>query len=162
MNRIDKILIDGAAAGKSADELSRLVNGTLSPAQALTHVRTLLASRNVWELPEQKQLALLQLRELAESAAETYRKSKDSGDAALLLRVLTQITTVLDKQGSITEDELKIVSQAQAREIVAFFTSAIAYVDARLQETHPDIPAAVVRDVFMEAIAATRDDRYGA
>ena len=62
---IDDILLKAAAGGKSGDEIEEITG--IPAAQALNKVKELLASRDVWNEMEQRQLLLAELHELKES-----------------------------------------------------------------------------------------------
>lgn len=158
---IDNTLIKGAAAGKSPEELSASINGVMSAAECLLHVRQLLQSRNVWELPERKQLVLIQLQNLAEDVSEAFRKSKTTEDGSLLLKTLSKVSDVLEKQGTLTEEELRRVSEAQARELLHLILSAFKKAEDKLTASHPEIDVKVVHDYFHEGLEEASRERYG-
>lgn len=62
----DRRLLRAAARFATADELSEAVLGRLTPAQALSRVKELLASKTVYDEVEQRQLLLVQIAEQAD------------------------------------------------------------------------------------------------
>ena len=161
VSRFDNILLSGAANGKSPEELSRLVRGTMSPAECMLHVRDILRSRNVWELPEKKQLVLHQLQDLASSIQRQYQDSGDRNDAALLLKTLSEVATLLEKQGAITEEELKMVNEAQARIMMNFIIAAYEHAQKLLAEEYPDMPFQRLQEAMQEGMAIEAGQNAG-
>lgn len=159
MSRFDNILLSGAALGKSAEELSRLVRGTMSPEECLLHVKNILRSRNVWELPERKQLVLHQLQNLADDMQNQYRTSGDRNDAALLLKTLSEVSTTLEKQGAVTEAELKMVNAAQARELMNFIIAAYGHAEKLLAEKYPEMPFQELQEAMQLGMTIEMESR---
>lgn len=161
LSRFDNILLGGAALGKSAEELSRLVRGTMSPEECLLHVKEILRRRNVWELPERKQLVLHQLQNLADDMQKQYQQSGDRNDAALLLKALSEVSTTLEKQGAITEAELKMVNAAQARVMMSFIIAAYNHARKLLAEEFPDldIPFERIEAALQEGMAIEAENQ---
>jgi hypothetical protein len=158
LSRFDNVLLDGAASGKSGDELSRLVGGTLNPAQAILHVQSLLRDRDIWTMVERKALMLHQLYDLADSIKKQFKQSGDTAEATLLLKTLTQVSTLLEKQSTITDDELNRVNQQQAKMILNLVVAGFDRAKAILAQTYPDLPFLEIEESFQEGLASVTYD----
>ena len=154
LSRFDSLLLDGAASGKSADELSRLAGGTLTPAQCLQHVRSMLADRDIWTTVERKQLVTHQLLELAARMKAQFHESGDPAQATLQLKTLTQISALLEKQSSITEDEMNRVNQKQARMIFDLVVAGFQRAKELLAAQYPDLEWPQLEQALLEGVSS--------
>ena len=65
---LDDMLIKAAAGGKSGAEMEKLTG--IPAAQAVLHVKQLLATRDIWTEQEQRQLLLNELHVLKDSLSD--------------------------------------------------------------------------------------------
>lgn len=113
----DRKLLEHAANGYSGEEMQQALG--IPAAQAIVRVRELLAAKGVWDQIEQRKLlmhSMFRLKEKLETDFEIdYTKPKE---VEAYNKVVNTISSMLDKQGRISEDELAVVTRAQAREML--------------------------------------------
>ena len=113
----DRKLLEHAANGYSGEEMQQALG--IPAAQAIVRVRELLAAKDVWDQIEQRKLlmhSMFRLKEKLETDFEIdYTKPKE---VEAYNKVVNTISSMLDKQGRISEDELRIVTEVQARELL--------------------------------------------
>lgn len=158
LSRFDSILIDGAAGGKSANELSASVGSTLSPAECLVRVRQILADKDVWTEPERRKLLLHRIYSLTDELTELASNTKDTKDYSALTKALELLRKILSEQGQASEEEIARFVKLQASTMLQFIETAFDYAERQLSERHPDFPVLEVREAFQEGLAVSRND----
>jgi pantothenate synthetase len=134
---LDDILLQAAAGGKSGDEIERLTG--VPAAQAVMHIKQLLASRDIWTEFERRQLLLRELNELKDSLRNAALDAHDADSARLMLKTLETIGRRLDaEQKQIDVDAVK-VTEHQARIMGRAFEIALEFMKKELAEKYPDI-----------------------
>lgn len=134
---LDDLLLQAAAGGKSGDEIERLTG--VPAAQAVMHIKQLLASRDIWTEFERRQLLLRELNELKDSLRSEALNAKDPDAARLMLKTLETIGRRLDsEQKQIDVDAVK-VTEHQARVMGRAFEIALDYMKRELAEKYPDV-----------------------
>lgn len=142
----DTTLLSLAARNKSAEEMGREVG--ISPARALVRVKELLAARDIWTDIEQKQLLLQDLYELKDQLKEQSKSFLEPKGAAVLLRTITAIGDILDKQGRISEAELTTITQTQARALVELMHAGYGRAEELLAEKYPFVNLIEIKEAF--------------
>lgn len=157
LSRFDNILLSGAAGGKSGNELSASVGGTLSPAECLVRVRHILADKDVWSDIERRQLLLHRIYSLTDELTELASNTKDTKDYSALTKALELLRKILAEQGQTSEEEMQRFVKLQASTMLEFIETAFEYAENLLSEKHPEFPVLEVREAFQEGLAVSRN-----
>lgn len=151
---LDDLLIKAAAGGKSGDEMERITG--IPAAQAVTHVKQLLAGRDIWTEQEQRQLLLVELNELKDSLQDQALKAKDPDAARLLLKTLETIGKRLDaQQTNINENMLKL-TEFQSRVMIKAMDAALSFAKKQLAEQFPDVDIIRLDELVAEGLQIAR------
>lgn len=157
----DQALLDGAAAGKSADELGRLVN--VPPANAVLRVQEILRDKDVWSELERRQLLLHDLYGLKNSLqTQVENGGFDSKDVSNLLKALTQIANVLDNSSKITSSQLERVTSVQAAVLYDMVLNSFVKVKQQIVADYPDADMASLDDIFVSGLRESQTRAIGA
>jgi len=160
LNLLDESLIRLAASGKSGQELERSTG--IPAAQAVQHVKDLMARRDVWSEVEQRQLLLYQLNELKDSLTEAAFQLKDPESARLLLKTLELIGKRLDSQKTQLDDQVLKLSQYQQGVLLRAMDAALTFAKKSLQEQYPDVDStrldALVAEGLMKAKSELQEE----
>lgn len=153
LNLLDESLIRLAASGKSGEELERSTG--IPAAQAVQHVKNLMARRDVWSEVEQRQLLLYQLNELKDSLSQNALQMQDPESARLLLKTLELIGKRLDSQKTQLDEQVLKLSQYQQTVLLRAMDAALTFAKKQLQEQYPDVDSdtldALVAEGLMKA-----------
>jgi hypothetical protein len=160
LNLLDESLIRLAASGKSGQELERSTG--IPAAQAVQHVKDLMARRDVWSEVEQRQLLLYQLNELKDSLTEAAFQLKDPESARLLLKTLELIGKRLDSQKTQLDEQVLKLSQYQQGVLLRAMDAALSFAKKSLQEQYPDVDStrldALVAEGLMKAKSELQEE----
>lgn len=154
ISAFDARLLNGAARGLSPNELSRLVGGTVSPAEAAVRVREMLADKNFWSSVERKQLLLHRIHKAVEDIAERADQTKDSKDFGALIRALDLLRKSLAEMDGATEAEMAAMVRMQAADMMDYMDALMRRAREILADEYPDFNP----DVIEEAIELARED----
>ena len=149
---VDKILLRGAASGKSPKELSALTNGVVKPAQAAARVLEILDSRDWLTEAHQRLLLTDSLMDLHDTLYERAIEFRDLDAAKPLLSVLTLIdkrlsTDKFDLQKAMTE-----ISRAHAGLMLAGISTALERSFLELEKRYPDVKKSELTEIFQLAM----------
>ena len=147
---LDDVLIKAAAGGKSGVELERLTG--IPAAQAVVHVKQLLASRNIWTEHEQRQLLLAELNQLKEVLTENALKSGDLDTQRLLLKTLETIGKRLDSQQQELDENLIKLTEFQQGVLLRAMDAALEFAKAQLHERYPQITRGELEELVAEGL----------
>lgn len=157
---LDDLLIKAAAGGKSGDEIERLTG--IPAAQAVLHVKQLLATRDIWTEQEQRQLLLSELHELKDSLSDHAIKAGDPDSARLLLKTLELIGKRLDSQQQVIDENMIKLSHFQERVLLRAMDAALNFAKDQLAEKYPQITRSelemMVADGLQQAKYEIADD----
>lgn len=153
ISRFDTILLDGAAGGKSPNELSASVGGVLSAAECLIRVRAMLSDKSIWTAPEKKALMLHRVYQLVDDLSKQAESTKDTGDFSALMRALDLLRKVLAEQGQATEEELAKMIQLESGVMLQRITAAFRYAREVIAEKYPEAPLDEIEDAFDTGLA---------
>ena len=153
---LDEILLRAAAGGLSGEEIERQTG--VPAAQAVMHIKRLLASRDVWTEFERRQLLLVELNELKESLRSGALDAKDPQSARLLLQTLNVIADRLDSEKSKLDVDMVRVSEHQARVMGRAFDIALDYMKRELAERYPDVDRDVLNVLASEGLVKAKYD----
>lgn len=147
---IDDLLLRAAAGGKSGEELERATG--IPAAQAVQHVKHLLASRDIWSQVEQQQLLLAELQELKESLQESAIRQGDADSARLLLKTLETIGKRLDAQKLDVSEAMLRLSEYQSRVMIRAMDSALNFAKGQLAEQYPDVDVVKLDELVADGL----------
>jgi hypothetical protein len=156
LNLLDESLIRLAASGKSGQELERSTG--IPAAQAVQHVKDLMARRDVWTEVEQRQLLLYQLNELKDSLTEAAFQLKDPESARLLLKTLELIGKRLDSQKTQLDDQVLKLSQYQQGVLLRAMDAALTFAKKSLQEQYPDVDSTTLDALVAEGLMRAKSE----
>lgn len=147
---LDDLLIKAAAGGKSGDEIERLTG--IPAAQAVLHVKQLLATRDIWTEQEQRQLLLTELHELKDSLSHHAIKAGDPDSARLLLKTLEVIGRRLDSQQQVLDENMIKLSHFQERVLLRAMDTALNFATKQLGERYPDITKSELEELVADGL----------
>ena len=149
---IDKVLLRGASAGKSPNEISELTSGIVKPAQAAARIVEILDSRDWLSEAHKKSLLLDDLFALKD---KLFTQTVDFGnlDAAKpLISVLGQIDKTLAANKFDLEKEMTEIKSAHARLMLSAISLALERSFLELEKRYPEIAKAELLEVFHAAM----------
>jgi hypothetical protein len=134
---IDDILLRAAAGGKSGEEIEKITG--IPAAQAISKVKDLLATRDVWTEMEQRQLLLAELHELKDSLRTQAIDGQDPEAARVLLRTLETIGKRLDAQQTVLDENLLKLTQFQQKILLRAMDAALNFAKGELADRYPQV-----------------------
>ena len=134
---LDELLLSAAADGVSGDEIERRTG--VPAAQAVMHVKKLLASRDIWTEFERRQLLLRELNELKDSLRQGALDAKDPDSARLMLKTLETIGRRLDAEKKQIDVDMLKVTEHQAKVMGRAFEIALDFMKSELAAKYPDV-----------------------
>lgn len=147
---LDETLLRAAAAGKSGEEIERLTG--IPAAQAVVHVKNLLARRDVWSDVERRQLLIHELNELKGSLQQNAVEFKDPVSARLLLQTLSELGRRLDAQQVQVDEQVLRLSEFQQGILLRAMDAALGFAKRELAERYPDVDAQVLDELVGEGL----------
>jgi hypothetical protein len=151
---LDDILIKAAAGGKSGVELERLTG--IPAAQAVLHVKQLLATRDIWTEHEQRQLLLTELHELKDSLTDHAIKAGDPDSARLLLKTLEIIGKRLDGEQKTLDENLIKLSHFQEKVLLRAMDTALNFAKEQLAEKYPEITRSELEKLVADGLVKAK------
>lgn len=146
----DKALLDGAASGKSANELEALTG--LPAARCLTRVQEMLDARDIWSETQRRQLLIHDLMNLKDALQERIGTDLDPKMVTGLVNTFRTISDVLDRSSKITDAQLDRVSIAQGKALMTLIMAAFGRAKELLAEEYPDVNIIEIEDAFNEGL----------
>lgn len=157
---LDDALLRAAANGKSGEEMASLY--PVSAAQAIVRVKDILVSRDPWTQIEKKQLLLHSAYGLKSQLEEVLENNAfDVKNAEAYIKLLKTVGEILDKQGSISQNELETVTRVQAQALVHLIEAGYDRARKLLAEEYPDVDLHRIDEAFqigMRDSAAGNDE----
>ena len=153
---LDDLLLRAAAGGKSGIELERATG--IPAAQAVLHVKQLLASRNVWTEHEQRQLLLAEMQELKATLQRQAAHSADLDTQRLLLKTLETIGKRLDSQQQDLDENMIKLTQFQEKVLLRAMDTALTFAKDQLQERYPQITRGELEELVAEGLLHAKDE----
>lgn len=147
---LDETLLRAAASGKSGDEMEQLTG--IPGAQAVLHIKQLLAKRDIWSEVERRQLLLHELNELKDSLTETALHMRDEDSARLLLKVLQEIGRRLDQERSRLDVDVIKLTEFQERVLLRAMSAALNFAKEELAERYPEVPKGELEELVIEGL----------
>lgn len=127
---LDDLIIELAASGKSCEDISQRLGGTISPARVKLRMDQILSAPD-WLTKAQQEEALIRLLQVG----IVELRDNPTLDAAKLLRL--QINDVLDRlreRGRATEQDLQTWNANVGRELGRIVDKALSYMQGALRE----------------------------
>lgn len=148
---LDDQLLALADKGWTAEEIGEATG--LPPAQAAMRIRQILSDMDWLTELEQQKLNILALRKIKSRIMERVDKTYfDVDDMKEFIRATELMDRMLEKSNRITDEQLSVVSGAQARALVKLMTLAWDKAIARLEEEYPNVDTSVLMDTFNDGL----------
>lgn len=145
----DRRLIDLAANGLSPEEIE---NTTGVPgAEVVVRIRDILRSRDIWTDLERRQLLLHSAHKLKDKV-EGFLQADDPKSVQAYLNTLKMVSDMLDKQGTISDDEIERVTRAQASKMLKLIEAGYGHARQLLSEEYPNVDTALIDAAFHEGL----------
>lgn len=129
-NAIDQRLLRDAASMSPA-ELSRAIEGLMSPAQVAAHVKKLLADKDWLTEAEQDNLITLKLQGIL---SDLEKQFQDNEGRELQLKFLKEIGNRLDKRRAATQVDLNTLYGNTGRLMAELFDMVVSYMRGALRD----------------------------
>lgn len=142
----DNLLVQAAADGLSGEEMETKYG--VPAAQAVVRVRQILRERDIWSETEQRKLLLVDLQNLKSQMQKNFEATGNSKDGSALLRTLGQISSILENQSRITDEDLAKISSAQAKALLNLVVQAFGAAKDALEREYPDVDIDVIEQAF--------------
>lgn len=150
LNRLDTRLLEMAANNLSGEEMEATVG--VPAAQCLMRVKQILSSRDVWTEVERKQLLLQDLYALKAQIQTQNLNYFDEKQGGLLVKTLTTIGNILDKQSAMTDEEINRITEANARAMLRLISAAFQSAKEYLKIEYPNVDILEIEGVFNRAL----------
>lgn len=149
VSSLDRRLLKAAAARQTPEQMSEAVLSQLTPAQAVTRVKDLIASKDVWTEAEERQLLMYQMQE----HLDYLRDNRDNGKVlASIPRMFKIIADALDRSRINLDEVANRISATQARIMVAAIDAIVSRVVTGLIERGVDVQEDVIWAEVEEAM----------
>jgi hypothetical protein len=152
LGNIDKILLRGASAGKSPNELSNLTNGVVKPAEAAVRVQQILDSRDWLSDAQRKALLLDNLHDLKEVLYEKAVTFKSLDAAKPLISLLGQIDKSLAAEKFDLTKAMTEINRAHAGLMLSAISLALERSFLELEKRYPTLQKAELTEIFQTAM----------
>ncbi len=147
---LDEALLRAAASGKSGEEIERLTG--VPAAQAVVHVKNLLARRDVWSEVEQRQLLVHELNVLKDSLMQNAVDFKDLESASLLLKTLQELGRRLEAQRVSLDADVLRLSEYQQGVMLRAMDAALDFAKRELRDRYPDVVVSELDELVGEGL----------
>jgi hypothetical protein len=152
LSSFDRLILRGAKAGKSPNELSALTNGVISPEAVAIRVLEILDSRDWLSEAHQRMLLTDEINELKDSL---FEKAVDFGSIDHT-RELIKVVTLLDKRLADNKFDLQSalsqISRAQSQLMLSAVSVALERSFLELEKRYPEMRKAELLEIFHEAM----------
>jgi hypothetical protein len=150
--QIDRLLLQGAASGRSAKELSALTNGVVKPEEARLRVSALLEERDWLSQAQRKKLLLEDLHVLKDELFDRINRYASTDAVSPLVGVLKEIGNRLDKGDAATEIDLNRLYENQGVLMGRVVDQALSYMKGALrQQVDADLWDELVKEALINA-----------
>lgn len=141
-----KLLLDAAAGGKSPNEMEELYG--IPAAQALAHVRQVLAQKNVWTELEKEQLLMVDLENLKNHVTQRVYKSDDIDSEKVLIQLFREIGRIIESRKGFNDKQITKFAQEQAKATMGFLEMAFSAAVQALEDLYPEVDHKELSRVF--------------
>lgn len=137
------------ADSHSPEQISRELNGALSPGKVAARVTAMLKDRDWLSLAQQDQLVTWKLRRILNKLENEFL---DLDNAKVQIELLKQIGARVEKRQKATDEELNRLYANQAQLMFAAIRLAFDMVVSDLRKQHPEIEEQDARDALRRAL----------
>ena len=150
----DQILIDGFSGNASAEEVSELTGGVLTPVQCLARVTKLIRSRDVLDAADRLNLLLDDVYWLRNKLKEQMEKSGyiDEKQAGIYLKTIESLVKRIETVNAGLGEAMLRFNELRATEFVEALTIIIDRLFSLLEEKHPEYEITDMSTIVLEAI----------
>lgn len=149
---LDRVLVRGASAGKSPNELSEITNGTVTPAQAAARVLDILAQRKWLSGAQKRDLLLDDMMAVKDSLMSKAIDYHSLEHIKPLISVLTQIDKTLAAEKFDMQKAMAQIDAAHGQIMLAAISLALERSMLELEKRYPNIDKGELLEVFHAAM----------
>ena len=147
----DKALLDSAAKGMSAQEMSEVTG--LPPERCKIRVDELLSERNVYDEVQKRQLQEYRVNKFIEQIEEHIENyGLDSKMAGVLLNGIKTLGDLVTQSEKITADQLRVITESQARAMIMLFSSATERAKEILMREYPEVDVLLIEQAITDGL----------
>jgi len=147
------ILLDLSAQGKSPEEISEVLNGSMTPSQVAFNIKRITSGRLKYLTPIEQQVILIHdLQRLKKNLEDRLDDKNGDGFAGPLVQTMKLIADRIETINKMVEEKSQIMSQRQAEGIAAALEIIYESVSRRLKKEYPDADTIVIREMIREEI----------
>lgn len=151
LSKLDARLLEMAANNFSGEEMESSVG--VPAAQCLVRVKQVLSSRDVWTEVERKQLLLQDLYALKDKIQKQNPDYFDEKQGGMLVKTLTTIGNILDKQSAMSDEEINRITEANARAMLRLIGAAFERAKEYLRVEYPDVDIMQIESAFNSGLS---------
>ena len=149
-NKIDDKILQ-LADSHSPSEISRALNGVISPARVASHTQTLLKSKAWLTAVQEDMLISYKMKQVLIGLEGQYL---DLDHALARVKILKEIGVRLDKRQAATEADLSVLYANQGRIMGQVVDNALTYMKGALREkVDPELWEELVKEAMYSAQA---------
>lgn len=152
LSEIDRILLQGAAARKSMQELSELTNGMVKPAEAGQRVKDILSARDWLSQAEMRLLLIDDIMRLKDNLMSKAVTFNDLDAAKPLISVLTLLDKTLAADKFDMTKAMTEINRAHAQLMLSAISLALERSFLELEIRYPGLRKAELLEVFQMAM----------
>lgn len=152
----DSAIIDGFGANKNAEEIARShpINGTLTPAQCLDRLNKLIASKDVLDVAQRRQLLVDQgyglLSKLKKQIDELDYVAPDQ--AMAYLKTIKEVMEMVDRANGQIEEAMLKFNQRRADELMQALVFITDRMFEKMLEKDPNLDIQEAQVIVLEAL----------
>lgn len=147
----DKALLDSAAKGMSAQEMSEVTG--LPPERCKIRVDELLSERNVYDEVQKRQLQEYRVNKFIEQIEEHIENfGLDSKMAGVLLNGIKTLGDLVTQSEKITADQLRVITESQARAMIMLFSAATERAKEILLREYPEVDVLLIEQAITDGL----------
>ena len=147
----DKALLDSAAKGMSAQEMSEVTG--LPPERCKIRVDELLSERNVYDEVQKRQLQEYRVNKFIEQIEEHIENfGLDSKMPGVLLNGIKTLGDLVTQSEKITADQLRVITESQARAMIMLFSSATERAKEILMREYPEVDVLLIEQAITDGL----------
>lgn len=153
----DDMLLRLAAAGKSAREMGEEVG--IPAAQALLRVKEILGERDIWSEVERRAMLMDDLYALKDRIQVQLKDVQwlDDKQILALTKVIQTLDESLEKNGSIQDDLINRVSEAQAAAMLRLIENGFKRAAKLLQDKYPTLEMSELKASFQQGLLEAQE-----
>lgn len=150
LSLLDKRLVEMAANGATPDEMEE--SAFIPAAQAITRVKEILASQDIWDEVEQRRLAVYSLQKLKGQVEASGIDATNPKMVEAYTKLLAMVDRLQSKTAAISDSELERLAVMQASRFVQVFEMAYGRARQLLSQDYPEVDLGRIDDVMWEGL----------